>query len=104
MARERAWALVVVAALLAAGCAGKTAPRSADQGKLVLSCPVADAEVWVDGQFLGQVRSVRGGILLTPGTHLVKIRHDHYHTDYSKVDLSAGKRVVVRVYLAEKLL
>lgn len=96
--------VLLLAALALAACAGKQTPANANDGKVLIVCPVKDAEVWIGGRFLGQVRSLGGGILLEPGTHLIEVRHDHYHTDYSEVEVAARERVVVRVYLAEKLL
>jgi len=100
------FAAAAVLALLGAfllGCpgGGRGASRSADDAVILFDCPVADAEVWLNGQYL--VDALRRGISIAPGTHRIAVRHDHYHTFFAEVTVSKGQRRVVEVRLAEIL-
>ena len=72
---------MVVAALacVLAGCATRSA-RNDQQAPLVIEVPDVDldAEVFVDGNYVGQVKALRvpetGPILLAPGVHRVEVR------------------------------
>lgn len=63
------------------------------------------AGIWVDGQYLGYLKELKGSkkILLLPGQHQIVARlsgHRDFETD---VDVVAGESSVVRVAMREKL-
>ena len=90
---------------LAAGAACSGGARStahSNRAVLVIRSPVADAVLWVDGRYLAQLRDLRGGVRLAPGTHQVEVRHDGYHAYYGEVTLAAGQRLELDVELAER--
>jgi len=96
-------AALALAAVLLAGCPGGAAQAKRRAGDAVIQfhCPVADAEVWVDGQYV--VEALRRGISIAPGTHRIEVRHDRYHTFYAEVTVRKNERLVVEVRLAEIL-
>ncbi len=81
------------------------APRSfsARDAVMILSCNVADAEVWVDERFIGQVNLLRGGFPLAPGLHRVEVRHHLHHTQYIELELQAKERRALEVELIRVL-
>jgi len=77
--RDRRLPLALVWTLLTA-CAGRTGGRDQPAAPLVIEVPDIDldAEVYVDGNYVGQVKALRvpetGSILLAPGVHRVEVR------------------------------
>ncbi len=75
------WGLgLVLCGALAGGCATRGAGREQPAAPLVIEVPDIDldAEVFVDGNYVGQVKALRvpetGSILLAPGVHRVEVR------------------------------
>jgi hypothetical protein len=85
------------------GAAAPSAPRRPADAVVALDCPLADAEVWVDGRFSALVGDFRGGMALSPGTHQIVIRHDRYHDAYTELELKPGERRALAIRLAERL-
>lgn len=77
--RDRSLVGVLAVALLSA-CATRGAGREQPAAPLVIEVPDIDldAEVYVDGNYVGQVKALRvpetGPILLAPGVHRVEVR------------------------------
>ncbi|MFT3691705.1 MAG: PEGA domain-containing protein [Kofleriaceae bacterium] len=71
------------------GCAGAQMPAQhhASDAVIYLHSNVADAQVYVDGKFVGQINLVKQGIALDPGRHRVEIRHDDYFSRYADLNL-----------------
>jgi len=57
------------------------------------------AGVWVDGQYLGFLKELKGTkqILLLPGEHEITVRQSGYQDFNQKVALEPGQKVVLRV-------
>jgi PEGA domain len=55
--------------------------------------------VWVDGQYLGYVKELKGSkkILLLPGEHDIVVRQDGYHDFMRRVALQHGEKYVLQV-------
>lgn len=72
----RAWLALVLVAAVAAG--GACASGQAAALKIAAPAEDADAEVFVDGNYVGQVRALESGaagpLLLAPGVHRVEVR------------------------------
>ena len=110
-AERRSWtaASLVAATLLVAtlaACAGAAGPgaREPSQTALVLlDCEVADASVWVDDRYLGEIGPLSGGVALAPGTRRIEVRHDRYHTYYARIALDPHERKTLQVHLAPEL-
>jgi len=55
--------------------------------------------VWVDGQYLGYVKELKGSkkVLLLPGQHDIVVRQDGYQDFMQKVALQPGEKYVIQV-------
>jgi hypothetical protein len=85
---------------LALGCAhgsGREPPAS----MLEIATATADADVWVDGEYVGQVAAVSGKLRLAPGVHRVEVRKPgHFPVQRTvRVDKQSGTTVVVEAEL-----
>jgi hypothetical protein len=62
---------------------------------------VADADVWVDGQYIGQASAVSGRLRLAPGVHRVEVRKPGYFPVQRtvEVDKRGGGSVAVEAEL-----
>ena len=92
-------AAVLVAAL--AACGAVTRHPGAGDAVIQFDCQVADAEVWVDGQFVPG--ALQRGISIDPGSHQIEVRHDRYHPFFIEVTVEKAERRVIAVRLAEIL-
>ena len=64
-----------------------------------------DAGVWVDGQYLGYLKELKGSkkILLLPGDHDIIVRQDGYQDFSQKVAVQAGEKRTISVKMAKDL-
>src|SRR5690606_27873363 len=95
------------ALLHALGCGGSQATRDsaarARDAVVMIECPVADAELWVDDRFVSHLGRLKRGVAVSPGAHRIEIRHDRYHTHYEELTVEARERRTLTVELAEIL-
>ena len=96
-------AALVALALVA--CGPKPHPNSVTPNDAViyLKSNVTDAQVYVDGRFVGPVSMLRGGIALDPGKHRVELRKDDYFSRYAELDLRRAERKQLQLELAPVL-
>lgn len=61
-----------------------------------------DSGVWVDGQYLGYLKELKGSkkILLLPGQHEIAVRQDGYEDFHTTVTLQGGEKQLVMVKMA----
>lgn len=64
-----------------------------------------DSGVWVDGQYLGYLKELKGDkkILLLPGEHEIVVRQDGYEDFRTTVTLQPAEKVLVAVKLVKDL-
>jgi len=96
----------VAALLLAvAACGPKPRPNSVTPNDAVVyvKTNVTDAQVYVDGRFIGPVSIVRGGIALDPGKHRLELRREDYFSRYAELDLHRAERKQLQLDLAPVL-
>jgi len=64
-----------------------------------------DSGVWVDGQYLGYLKELKGDkrILLLPGEHEIVVREDGYEDFRTAVNLQPAQKVLVSVKLVKDL-
>jgi hypothetical protein len=64
-----------------------------------------DSGVWVDGQYLGYLKELKGSkkVLLLPGKHQISVRHDGYKDFTQEVNLQPADKQIVRVALEKDL-
>lgn len=57
--------------------------------------------VWVDGQYVGFVKELKGDkkLLLLPGEHEIEVRQAGYSAVKEKVNVEPGKKTILRVHL-----
>jgi hypothetical protein len=98
-ARSRLVTGVALASLLAVshGCVHAQTGREVPSSLLEIRSETADADVWVDGQYIGQVSAVSGRLKLAAGVHRVEIRKPgHFPVQRTvRVDKQGGGAVVV---------
>jgi hypothetical protein len=85
-----------------AACGPKPAPnRIAPTDAIVfVASNVTDAQVYVDGRFIGPVQVVRGGIAIDPGKHRLELRHDEYFSRYVDLELGRAERKKLQLEMA----
>lgn len=101
--------LLAAALLLAGGCRGRELSGVEQSAPLVIEAPEADldAEVFVDGNYVGQIRVLNdpatGPLLLAPGIHRVEIRKPGRFPVQASVSVKKDRTgpVVVRAELLE---
>jgi PEGA domain len=64
-----------------------------------------DSGVWVDGQYLGYLKELKGTkrILLLPGEHQIEVRQAGYRNFSEQVTVAPGAKQVVRVTMEKDL-
>jgi PEGA domain len=64
-----------------------------------------DSGVWVDGQYLGYLKELKGDkkILLLPGEHEILVRQDGYEDFHTTVTLEPAKKKLVPVKMVKDL-
>ena len=67
------------------------------KGAIVVNCKVDSAEVWLNERFLSEVRNMRAGVRVRPGTYRLEVRHQNYYPAYRLVTVTAGQRAVIAV-------
>ena len=88
-----------------AACGPKPAPNAVtpDQAIVYVRSNVAEAQVYIDGRFVGPVNIVRGGIAADPGKHRLELRHDNYFSRYVELDLHRAERRKLQLEMAPVL-
>lgn len=87
-----AFAFAFVTGATLAGCAHGPPVRRAD-AQLVISCPVDDARIYVDDEFVGRAVELRARTLaVVHGTLRIEVRADGWFTAYRDVPLAPGAR------------
>jgi hypothetical protein len=95
---------VVIASLVGAlvACGGTkatpTAPR--ENAIVVLKSNVRDAQLYVDGRFIGPLDAIGGGVAVAAGTHRFELRHEDYFSSYLELTLEKAERKKLQVELA----
>ena len=96
------WVLIgLLGGVSSFGCAHAGGGREAPASLLEISSEVTDADVWVDGQYVGQVAAVTGQLRLAPGVHRVEIRKSgHFPVQRTiRVERQGGGAVLIEAEL-----
>jgi hypothetical protein len=83
---------LVLVVLVACGHAPPKSGVSPNDAIIYFKSNVTDAQVYVDGRFVGPVNLLKGGIALDPGKHRVELRHDDYFSRYAELDLHRAEK------------
>ena len=65
---------------------------SPNDAVVYLTSNVHDAQVYVDGRFVGPIDILHGGIAVDPGRHRIELRHDEYFSRYAELDLHRAQK------------
>ena len=98
--------LVAVATIAAFGaCGPKVGPNSvtASDAVVYLRSNISDAQVYVDGRFIGPISVIHGGIAVDPGKHRIELRHEDYFSRYVELDLARAEKKKLQLELAPVL-
>lgn len=90
----------LVLAVLLGACGARQGPVETDNAIFYLRSNVRDANVFVDGRFIGPVGILKGGIAIAPGTHRIELRHEDYFSRYLELELKRAERRKLDVKLA----
>ena len=93
-------------ALLVAACGGTQTPSGGvdiDDAIVKLASNVKDAQLYVDGRFIGPLGALRGGVAVEPGTHRFELRHEDYFSSYLELTLARAERKQIAVEMAPVL-
>jgi len=96
-------AIVLVLALVA--CGGRQNPNGVDSDDAIvkLKSNVTDAQLYVDGRFIGPLGALRGGVAVEPGTHRFELRHDDYFSSYLELTLARAEKKQIALEMAPVL-
>jgi hypothetical protein len=102
MVRRRASPTGFALAVALTACGPKPAPNGVtrDDAIVQIKCNVADAQIYMDGRFVGPVNIVRAGIAVDPGKHRLELRHDDYFSRYVELDLHRAERKRLQLEMA----
>lgn len=91
--------------LVLGACGAKQNPNGPDSDDAIVkvSSNVTDAQLYVDGRFIGPVGALRGGVAVEPGTHQFELRHDEYFSSYLELTLVKAERKQVALEMAPVL-
>jgi hypothetical protein len=86
--------------LLLAACGGKPPVESPKENAIVqVRANVKDAQLYVDGRFIGPLDAIGGGVSVAAGTHRLEIRHEDYFSSYLELTLVKAERKKVAIEL-----
>jgi hypothetical protein len=93
---------VALVALALGACGGRqnTSGVSADDAIITFAANVRDANLFVDGTFVGPIGVLKGGIAIEPGKHRFELRHEDYFSAYVEVDARRAERRKLELTLA----
>ena len=91
--------------LVASACGPQRAPNgvTSDDAVIYVKSNVADAQVYIDGHFVGPLAGLRGGIAIDAGTHRLELRRDEYFSSYVELELHRAEKKRLSIELAPTL-
>jgi hypothetical protein len=95
--------LVLAFALAACGGAKPTQAPERENAIVVFKANVRDAQLYVDGRFVGPLDAIGGGVSVAPGTHRFELRHEEYFSTYLELTLAKAERKKLELELAPVL-
>ena len=83
-------------------CGPKPAPNGITPADAVvfIRTNVGDADLILDGHYVGHVAMLRAGVAMEPGKHRLELRHDDYLSTYLELDLRRAERRKVAMELS----
>ena len=84
--------VLLVLALAACGAPPPVNGLRDGQAVVLVTSNVGDAQVWVDGRYIGTVGMVHAGLAIDPGHHRIELRHDDYFSRYAELAVTRAER------------
>lgn len=98
---RRGGALLLAGVIFVGGCNHLRGGRNEDVSsrlEIVVADPAdTDADVWVDGQYIGQVGEVSGRLELAPGKHRVEVRKPGHFPVQRTVEVARKPAATLKV-------
>jgi hypothetical protein len=97
---------VLLLGLMVGACGPKPDPVTGvlpSDAVVTIKTNVADADLVLDGHFIGRVGMLRGGVAVVAGKHRLELRHDDYFSSYLEVDLAKSEKRKVAMDLSPRL-
>ena len=89
-----------LAVALLVACGTKPPVATPKENAIVLvRANVKDAQLYVDGRFIGPLDAIGGGVSIAAGIHRLEIRHEDYFSSYLELTLARSERKKVAVEL-----
>jgi hypothetical protein len=83
---------------LALGACGSPPPANGvrdGQAVVLVTSNVGDAQVYIDGRFVGMLGMLHGGLAMDPGHHRIELRHDDYFSRYAELAITHAGRTTL---------
>jgi len=98
-------AALISGLIAVAACGPRVGPNgvAASDAVVYLRSNISDAQVYVDGRFVGPISVIRGGIAVDPGKHRIELRHEDYFSRYVELDLTRAEKKKLQLDLAPVL-
>jgi PEGA domain-containing protein len=92
----------VALAIALAACGPPPAVNGVRSGQavVVVTSNEGDAQVFVDGRFIGVVGGLHAGLAMDPGKHRLELRRDDFFSRYAEIDLARGERRKLHLEMA----
>jgi len=92
---------VLLVSWLTACAGGSGASRvTSSQAILYIHSNVRDAQLYVDGRFIGPLDALAGGVALEAGAHRLELRHEDYFSTYREVQIARATRKTLAMDMA----
>ncbi len=89
-----------LALALLVACGGKPAVQAPRENAIVLvRANVKDAQLYVDGRFIGPLDAIGGGVSVAAGVHRLEVRHEDYFSSYLELTLAKAERRKIAIEL-----
>lgn len=94
--------LLAMSIAVLAACGGRQHTSGIDRDDAIVKVKsnVAEANLYVDGRFVGPVGVLKGGIAVEPGKHRLELRHEDYFSAYVELDARKAERRSIEITLA----
>jgi hypothetical protein len=70
------------------------------QAILYVHSNVRDAQLYVDGRFIGPLDALAAGVALEPGVHRLELRREDYFSTYREVQIARASRKTLAIDMA----
>src|SRR5262249_39494544 len=96
---------LIAASWLAIACGPRIGPGgvTSEDAIVYIKSNVRDAQVYIDGKFVGPLDALGGGIAVEGGAHRLELRHEDYFSSYLELQLARAERKRIALDMAAML-